>query len=273
LLKTDLFHKAWLIIYKKLFLSKISNLKLFSDMKIKHHFLALLIGLAFTAFACNMGTTRVTEETLPPGTHKVVIDDILHTSTYTYLNVEEKGTAFWIAIPKREDLQKGKTYYYSGGYEMPNFQSKELDRTFETLYLVQEVTETHEKTGDIMQTPRESGKRTPMQEEALNIKPGAGEISVADLYSQKASYAGKTVKIRGKIVKYNAGIMGKNWAHIQDGSKFENYYDLTVTTMDNLNPGDVVVFEGVISLDKDFGAGYTYEVIMEDAKATPSTSL
>ena len=67
--------------------------------------------------------------------------------------------------------------------------------------------------------------------------------------------------------------MGKNWAHIQDGSKFENYYDLTVTTMDNLNPGEVVVFEGVISLDKDFGAGYTYEVIMEDAKATPSTSL
>jgi hypothetical protein len=241
-------------------------------MKIRNYFFALLAIIAFTAFSCNMGTSRVTEETLPPGTHKVVVEDVMHTTTYTYLNVNENGTVFWIAIP-RMDVEKGKTVYYSGGYEMPNFQSKELNRTFETLYLVQEITDTPTKPEKMMQPSKESGKRAPVQEEALDIKPQAGEISIADLYSKKDSYAGKTVKIRGKIVKVNEGIMGKNWAHIQDGSKFENGFDLTVTTIESVKLGDVVSFEGVITLNKDFGAGYFYEVIMEDAKASVSTNL
>jgi hypothetical protein len=241
-------------------------------MKIRNYFFALLAIIAFTAFSCNMGTSRVTEETLPPGTHKVVVEDVMHTTTYTYLNVNENGTVFWIAIP-RMDVEKGKTVYYSGGYEMPNFQSKELNRTFETLYLVQEITDTPTKPEKMMQPSKESGKRAPVQEEALNIKPQAGEISIADLYSKMDSYSGKTVKIRGKIVKVNEGIMGKNWAHIQDGSKFENGFDLTVTTIESVKLGDVVSFEGVITLNKDFGAGYFYEVIMEDAKASVSTNL
>jgi hypothetical protein len=29
--------------------------------------------------------------------------------------------------------------------------------------------------------------------------------------------------------------------------------------------GDIVTFSGTIALDKDFGAGYKYEVIMENA--------
>jgi hypothetical protein len=241
-------------------------------MKIRNYFFALLAIIAFTAFSCNMGTSRVTEETLPPGTHKVVVEDVMHTTTYTYLNVNENGTVFWIAIP-RMDVEKGKTVYYSGGYEMPNFQSKELNRTFETLYLVQEITDTPTKPEKMMQPSKESGKRAPVQEEALDIKPQAGEISIADLYSKMDSYSGKTVKIRGKIVKVNEGIMGKNWAHIQDGSKFENGFDLTVTTIESVKLGDVVSFEGVITLNKDFGAGYFYEVIMEDAKASVVTNL
>ncbi len=241
-------------------------------MKIRNYFFAFLSVFAFTAFACNMGTSRVTEETLPPGTHKVVVEEVIHTTTYTYLNVNENGTIFWIAIPRME-VEKGKTIYYTGGYEMPNFQSKELNRTFETLYLVQEISDTPNKPEKMMQPSKESGKRAPVQEEALNIKPHDGEISIADLYSKKDSYAGKTVKIRGKIVKYNEGIMGKNWAHIQDGSKFENSFDLTVTTMNTLKLGEVVTFEGVITLNKDFGAGYSYEVIMEDAKASVATNL
>jgi hypothetical protein len=62
--------------------------------------------------------------------------------------------------------------------------------------------------------------------------------------------------------------MKKNWAHIQDGTDFEGNYDLTITTADEIQVGDVVLFEGKISLKKDFGSGYFYEVIMEDAKST-----
>jgi len=228
----------------------------------------LAIGLIFTAFACNMGTSRVTEETLAPGTHKVIVNDVLHTSIYTYLNVDENGTAFWIAIPRKE-VEKGKTIYYSGGYEMPNFKSKELDRTFETLYLVEEISYSNNKSENQMPVvAKESGKRPVLKEEALDIKPGAGEISLAEVFSNRASYAGKTIKIRGKVVKVNESIMGKNWVHIQDGSQFENNYDLTVTTLNTVKIGEIVSFEGVLALNKDFGAGYFYEVILEEAKAT-----
>jgi hypothetical protein len=63
-------------------------------------------------------------------------------------------------------------------------------------------------------------------------------------------------------------IMGKNWIHVQDGTEAAGNYDLTVTTQGTAKVGDVVVVEGGISLNKDFGAGYKYDVIMEDASCT-----
>ena len=73
--------------------------------------------------------------------------------------------------------------------------------------------------------------------------------------------------IRAKVVKYNAGIMGKNWLHLRDGSgKADKDNDLTVTSNDVAKVGDVVVIKGAVRTDKDFGAGYAYPVIVEDAK-------
>ena len=60
--------------------------------------------------------------------------------------------------------------------------------------------------------------------------------------------------------------MDRNWIHIQDGTKEGANYDLTITTLDSTSIGNVVVAEGIISLDKDIGAGYNYEVLMENAK-------
>ena len=60
--------------------------------------------------------------------------------------------------------------------------------------------------------------------------------------------------------------MGRNWVHLQDGTGDADNYDLTVTTNDDASVGDVATFEGTIALKKDFGSGYFYEVIMEQAK-------
>jgi hypothetical protein len=60
--------------------------------------------------------------------------------------------------------------------------------------------------------------------------------------------------------------MDRNWVHLQDGTSDSGSFDLTVTTEEEVNVGDVLTFEGKIKLDKDFGAGYSYEVIMEQAK-------
>jgi hypothetical protein len=67
-------------------------------------------------------------------------------------------------------------------------------------------------------------------------------------------------------VKFSGGIMNRNWVHIQDGTKDNGKFDLTVTTQDSVKVGDVVIFEGKIALNKDIGAGYFYEILMEDAK-------
>ena len=76
------------------------------------------------------------------------------------------------------------------------------------------------------------------------------------------------VTIHAKVVKYSPGIMGKNWVHLRDGtgSAEKNDHDLTVTTQDETKVGDVVTVKGTVQVDKDFGAGYAYPVIVEDAK-------
>jgi len=60
--------------------------------------------------------------------------------------------------------------------------------------------------------------------------------------------------------------MNTNWIHLQDGTESDGKFDLTATCLENLNVGDIVTLEGKITLDKDLGYGYFYEVLLEDAK-------
>lgn len=96
-----------------------------------------------------------------------------------------------------------------------------------------------------------------------------GGKTVAEVYAEKDGLADATVVVRGKVVKTNAEIMGKNWLHVRDGSGEEGTNDLTVTTSGTLpNVGDTVVVTGKVSLNKDFGMGYQYPVIIEDGEVT-----
>ena len=92
--------------------------------------------------------------------------------------------------------------------------------------------------------------------------------TVAEVYAGKDSLLGTVVNVRGKVVKFSSQIMGKNWAHIQDGTGSSGTNDLTVTTADTTRVGDTVLVSGKITLNKDFGAGYKYALILEDARVT-----
>jgi hypothetical protein len=102
------------------------------------------------------------------------------------------------------------------------------------------------------------------------IKPAKDGKTVQQIVDGKADLEGKTVTVRGRIVKYNGGILGKNWLHIRDGSgsadKADN--DLTVTTATDAKVGDTVLVTGKVTLNKDFGAGYKYAIILDDAQVT-----
>jgi hypothetical protein len=97
------------------------------------------------------------------------------------------------------------------------------------------------------------------------VKPKGGK-TVQEVYQEKDKLKGKGVTLRGKVVKYNEAILGTNWLHLRDGTGKEPANDLTVTTQTKAKVGDTVLVEGNVSLDKDLGSGYRYDVILEDAK-------
>jgi ABC-type glycerol-3-phosphate transport system substrate-binding protein len=112
--------------------------------------------------------------------------------------------------------------------------------------------------------------KAPDEVEVGQVAKAEGGQTVAEVYEQKATLAGSKVTVRGTVVKLNPGIMGKDWLHVRDGSGAEGTNDLTVTTTSKPLPnvGDLVLIVGTVSLDKDYGMGYQYPVIVEDAAVT-----
>jgi hypothetical protein len=96
----------------------------------------------------------------------------------------------------------------------------------------------------------------------------AEQKTVEALYQEKASLGGHHVQLRGKIVKVNNAIMNRNFLHLRDGTGKEGSNDLTITSQDTAEVGDEVVVSGTITLDKDFGAGYTYPILLEQASVS-----
>jgi hypothetical protein len=106
---------------------------------------------------------------------------------------------------------------------------------------------------------------------ALAIAADAAKsVNIATLYKDKTALAGKQVQIKGKVVKVNNGIMNRNWLHLQDGSGDASSNDVTVTSAQTAKLGDQVVVKGVVVLNKDFGAGYNYALLVEEASVTPA---
>jgi hypothetical protein len=100
---------------------------------------------------------------------------------------------------------------------------------------------------------------------------GANARTVAEIMTKSAELKNKPVVVRGKVVKFNPNIMGKNWVHLRDGSgsAADKTNDVLVTTMSQAKTGDVVTAKGTVRTDKDFGSGYSYKVLVEDATLQP----
>jgi len=200
-----------------------------------------------------------------PAMHEVKVNEVVQTSNYTYLKVSDNGVENWIAV-NRQEAAVGETYYYEEALEMKNFNSKELNRTFETIYFVQGLSTQPIAAPSEMPMGNKPVKPTLEMKGGISVTPAEGGVTIAQLFASRNDYSGKKIKVKGQVVKVNEEVMGKNWIHIQDGTKDGENFDLTVTTLDKVMMDEVVTFEGTIALKKDFGYGYSYEVIMEEAK-------
>ena len=121
--------------------------------------------------------------------------------------------------------------------------------------------------GAMMASGGSSSAVVPSKDIKVDKAKGENSFTVGECFSQGKKLNNKKVRVRGKVVKVSRMIMGKNWVHIQDGTgnPMENSHDLVVTTMAEPKLDSIVVVEGTLHADRDFGAGYKYKVIIEDA--------
>jgi hypothetical protein len=210
---------------------------------------------------------------------------------YTYVRLKDRsGNETWAAVPKTQ-LEIGEEVTLKGGLVMTNFSSKTMDRTFESIVFASGLVR-----GSNNKSARSPGNATGNFSEADQSKvipqgmtsPSSGGSSraivpfsgikvekstaqngytVAELFAKAVNLNGQKVTVKGRVVKISPNIMGKNWIHIQDGTgdPATNTHDLVVTSSAIVKKGTIISLEGVLAAEKDFGFGYKYDVLIEDA--------
>jgi hypothetical protein len=252
-------------------------------MKISLFLMLAILAVSTIETSCRAKTTDTTHvlETSPAAMLKPaekvysgIVVETMNTAGYTYVQIDTGKEKVWAAAPEFK-VKVGDKVNFPMGSKMVNYQSKTLNRSFDAVYFVTKVTVEGEEQGLDQLPPSHpainssgSAGQPAAEIDFSGIKKPEGGTTVSEIYAKKNELAGKEVSIRGKVIKFNANIMGKNWIHIRDGSGVEGTNDLTVTTNIVLKVGDTVLVKGIVVLDKDFGSGYSYKIIIEDAKVT-----
>jgi len=194
---------------------------------------------------------------------------------YTYVRVDTDGGEIWAAA-SRFTVEVGDRVTFPLETPMRDFHSESLDRDFPLVYFVSYVIpegEAPQATADLPPGHPSIGAVSANTEQAatITVEIPSGGMTIADVWERRVDLSGAQVTVRGRVVKFNAGILGRNWFHIQDGSgePAKGTNDLTVTTEGTVAVGDVVTATGIVAVDRDFGAGYRYPVILEDAAVKP----
>jgi|SRR5690554_240673 len=222
--------------------------------------LILFVSFLFLS-ACESDDKKIEQlKSENPNAHVIKVIEHMNASSYTYIKAEENNNEFWIAVPQME-VEEGDILFFTKSMEMHDFRSEALGRTFESILFVEDISKTPvSDDGKITHPNVESTK------ENISVEPVANGYTIEKIFREKKSLAGEKVKVKGKVVKYNAGIMNRNWIHIQDGTGKQGEHDLVVTSNDAVQLGDVIIAEGILAVDKDFGSGYMYSVILENAE-------
>lgn len=235
-----------------------------------------------------------------------VVRETMNVAGYTYLLVEGAKGKNWVAIPETS-VTVGQEVICAPGMTMQQFQSKTLQRTFDTIIFSPGLEKTPAGTAPATAANTSSAKGGASFNQALqaehsdskghtattagidpsaeksagstgaivpsanvNVNKAGGEnsYSVGECFERAKELDGKTIRVRGKVMKISRMIMGKNWLHLQDGTgdPVKNQHDLVVTTSEDPGENTVVTIEGVLTANRDFGAGYKYDAIVENAK-------
>jgi len=203
---------------------------------------------------------------------KGVVQEVKDVDAYTYLRLKTANGETWAAVDKAT-VKTGTTVTIENVTVMSNFHSKTLNRTFPTIVFgnLAGAGGPHGSGNEMAVAHAGLGKAADAADVRVDKATGANARTVGEIVGKSAELKDKPVLVRGKVVKYNPGIMGKNWLHLRDGSgsAADNSNDILVTTNDAAKLGDIVTVKGIVHTDKDFGAGYAYKVLIEEATVQP----
>jgi len=228
----------------------------------------LLASVVLLASSCT--NAQETKENVPEGVTKIKVIEHQNGAGYTFIKgAINDGSEVWIAV-REIPVETGETYYFKDAMEMRNFKSKSLNRTFDSILFVSKLAKNPDgsdkpgstKTGMMM--PGHSKPKITKDE--IKVTPLKDGQTIETIAKKKDALKGKVVKFRGVVTKFNGNIMNRNWIHIQDGTSYGKTIDITVTTDQTAEVGEEVVVEGTLTVNKDFGAGYFYDIIVENAK-------
>ena len=210
---------------------------------------------------------------------------------YTYVRLKDRsGNETWAAVPKTQ-LEIGEEVALKGGMVMTNFSSKTLNRTFESIVFASGLVRDSKNKSARMpgnaagsfsgadqskispqgMTSQSSGgsARAIVSFTGIKVEKSTAQngYTVGELFAKAVKLNGQKVTVKGRVVKISPNIMGKNWIHIQDGSgdPTDNTHDLVVPSSAIVEKGTIISLEGVLAAEKDFGFGYKYDVLIEDA--------
>lgn len=195
--------------------------------------------------------------------------ETMNAGGYTYVRIQKGGEKIWVAVPQAE-VAVGQKVTVQSGQEMKGFTSKTLNRTFDSIIFSGGIiTKTSRKKNNA--AGAKHGKAAAAKQGGrvkVEKASGPGAYTVGDIFAKRTKLNKKTAVVKGRVVKVSSGIMNKNWIHLQDGSgnAGKGTNDLIVTMQDLPAVGEVITVRGTVHKDRDFGAGYNYTVIMEDAR-------
>jgi len=208
-------------------------------------------------------------ENSPNAEHRVVVLDTLQSSRYSYLKVKEGEKEFWLAT-MRSNFQLNEEYSFSKGLYKTDYYSTEFDRSFDEIYLVSQLRPLFSGSQkQALDQMFKGGQQAP--EAGVKISEAdfdrEGSIKIKELIQNSENYINKEVQITAKVTKINANIMDRHWLHLKDGS-FDTF-DLVATSQTAVPAGHIVTLKATLHQDVDFGAGYTYNLILENAEVIP----
>ncbi|MFI5360672.1 MAG: DNA-binding protein [Elusimicrobiota bacterium] len=213
------------------------------------------------------------------------VAETMDSGGYTYARVTQDGSSTWVAVPVMK-LKTGDVVAFQSGMVMQNFASPTLHRTFDSIvfspgpvgadagasggaaHAGAARAGAHAGGAPHAAGPLHAGSKGSKKDATAKAEKAAGPDAyrVSEVYAKRAELAGKTISVRGKVVKVNEA-MDRNWVHLQDGSGDDKSgdFDLLATTSEDAKVGEILTARGVVAKDKDFTMGYKYSVLIEKA--------